>query len=113
MVLYPAPPPNFGNTVTPTLPTTLEFVALCESFQEYDQLRMNAQEMSKAADATQGQFYTLATADQVVDDVPSGGRVSIPTGRPPFLVWNHTIVFLLVMLLLTSEWLLRKRKHLL
>jgi hypothetical protein len=80
---------------------------------ELDRLRMNAQEMSQAADATQGQFYTLANADQVVDDVPAGGRVSISSGQPPFRVWNHTIVFLLVMLLLTSEWLLRKRKHLL
>ncbi len=80
---------------------------------ELDRLRMNAQEMSGAADLTQGRFYTLATADQVLDDLPPGFRVSLSSPRPPLLIWNHVIVFTLVMLLLTAEWFLRKRKHLL
>lgn len=80
---------------------------------ELDQLRMNRQELTLAASATQGGFYTLATADQVVDEIPAVSTISISSGRPPFLIWNHAIVFCLVMLLLTSEWLLRKRKHLL
>ena len=80
---------------------------------ELDRLRMNAQELLQAADATQGGFYTLATADRVVDEIPPGVRVSLSAPRPPFLVWNHWMVFSLVMLLLTAEWFLRKRKHLL
>jgi len=80
---------------------------------ELDHLQMNRQELSLAASATQGGFYTLATADQIVDDIPAVPTMSISSGRPPYLIWNHAIVFCLVMLLLTSEWLLRKRKHLL
>ena len=32
------------------------------------------------------------------------------TPRPPQILWNHWLCFLLVIGLLTSEWLLRKRK---
>ncbi len=80
---------------------------------ELDRLRMNADEMRKAADTTQGQFYTLATADRVIDDLPRGVLVSFSSPQPPLRVWNHALVFCMVMLLLTSEWFLRKRKHLL
>jgi hypothetical protein len=80
---------------------------------ELDRLRMNQPEMSQAAEATQGRFYTLATADHVLDDLPAGARIALNTPRPPQLLWNHWLSFLLVMSLLTSEWLLRKRKHLL
>jgi hypothetical protein len=80
---------------------------------ELDRLRMNAQELSQAADVSQGRFYTLATADRVLDELPAGSRVTFATPQPPLVLWNHTIVFVLVMLLLTAEWFLRKRKHLL
>jgi hypothetical protein len=80
---------------------------------ELDRLRMNQQELSQAAEVTQGRFYTLANADRVLDDLPAGTRVALNTPRPPLLLWNHWLCFLLVMGLLTAEWLLRKRKHLL
>ena len=53
---------------------------------ELDRLRMNQQEMTQAAEATQGRFYTLATADNLLDDLPAGYRVSLstPHGAPPF-----------------------------
>lgn len=80
---------------------------------ELDRLRMNQQEMTQAAEATQGRFYTLATADHLLEDLPPGFRVSLSTPRPPILIWNHWLMFMLVLALVTSEWLLRKRKHLL
>jgi Mg-chelatase subunit ChlD len=80
---------------------------------ELDRLRMNAVEMRQAADVSQGRFYTLATADNVLTDIPPGIRQSFSTTQPPFVAWNHAMVFSLVMLLLTAEWFLRKRKHLL
>ncbi len=80
---------------------------------ELDRLGMNQQEMTLAAEATQGHFYTLATADKLLADLPPGFRVSLSNPRPPLLLWNHWLVFLLVVSLLTSEWVLRKHKHLL
>jgi hypothetical protein len=80
---------------------------------ELDRLRMNDQELRQAGEATQGNFYTLASADQVLEDVPAGYRVSLSAPTKPLLLWNHWLIFALVMFLLTSEWVLRKRKHLL
>src|SRR5262249_26918988 len=80
---------------------------------ELDRLRMNRQEMEYAAEVTQGRFYTLDRADQLLDELPSGVRVALNTPRPPKLLWNHWLMFLLVVGLLLAEWLLRKRKHLL
>jgi hypothetical protein len=80
---------------------------------ELDRLRMNIEELKQAAEATDGQFYTLASADRVLDDLPAGVRVDVSTPRPPEPLWNHLVLFLLVLGLLASEWVLRKRKHLL
>jgi hypothetical protein len=80
---------------------------------ELDRLRMNLEELRGAAETTEGRFYTLATADRLLTELPSGERIVINTPLPPQPLWNHLLAFLLVLGLLASEWLLRKRKHLL
>jgi hypothetical protein len=80
---------------------------------ELDRLRMNREEMKLAADMTDGRFYTLANASDVLDELPQGMPVALNTPGPPTLLWNHWLTFLLVLGLLTAEWFLRKRKHLL
>jgi hypothetical protein len=80
---------------------------------EMDQLRMNRDDMKSAADATHGRFYTLAEADRLVDDLPAAARITLNTPQPPRLLWNHFTIFALVLGLLGTEWILRKRKHLL
>ncbi|HEV3446884.1 MAG TPA: VWA domain-containing protein [Gemmataceae bacterium] len=80
---------------------------------EMDLLRMNQPDMERAAEETQGKFYTLADADRLVDDLPSGTRITLSTPQPPRLLWNHAAMFALALGLLSTEWLLRKRKHLL
>jgi hypothetical protein len=80
---------------------------------EMDQLRMNKEDMEKAAQESHGKFYTLADADKLLDELPSGVRVTLNAPGPPALLWNHTLVFLFALGLLTLEWVLRKRKHLL
>jgi len=80
---------------------------------EMDQLRMNHPDMQRAADETHGQFYTVADADRLIEELPPGTRVALNTPQPPRLLWNHVAVFGLVLGLLGTEWVLRKRKHLL
>ena len=77
-----------------------------------DVLRMNQGEMQRAADETQGHFYTLADADRLLHDLPAGTRLALNTPQPPTLLWNHWAMFALVMLLLGTEWCLRKWRHL-
>src|SRR5207245_859803 len=73
---------------------------------ELERLRMNKEGMEKAAQISNGKFYTLATASQLPQDLPSGFRVVLNTEGPPHLLWNHWLCFALLLGLLTSEWLL-------
>jgi hypothetical protein len=81
---------------------------------EMEVLRMNQIDMERAAEETHGHFYTLADADHLLDDLPPGSRVAVKLQQQrPLLIWNHAALFALGLGLLTTEWLLRKRKHLL
>jgi hypothetical protein len=80
---------------------------------EMDRLRMNQQDLERAAEETHGRFYTLADADRLLDDLPVGNRVALTSRQPPRPLWNHFMLFVLALTLLSSEWFLRKRKHLL
>jgi hypothetical protein len=80
---------------------------------ELDRLRMNRAEMELAARTSGGQFFTLDTADEVLEKLPRGPRVALNTPTEPKILWNHFLVFMVVLFLLSAEWLLRKRKRLL
>jgi hypothetical protein len=80
---------------------------------EMELLRMNQPDLERAAEDSHGRFYTLADAERLPAELPPGVRVSLNSSGPPWLLWNHAAVFALVLGLLTAEWVLRKRKHLL
>jgi aerotolerance regulator-like protein/VWA domain-containing protein/von Willebrand factor type A domain-containing protein len=80
---------------------------------EMDRLRMNQTDMEQAARESRGKFYSLADADNLLDDLPNGTRVTLNQPRPPWPLWNHALMFLLVIGLFTSEWIMRKRRRLL
>ncbi|MFL5242168.1 MAG: VWA domain-containing protein [Gemmataceae bacterium] len=80
---------------------------------EMDQLRMNQTDLEKAAEESHGHFYTLANVKNLFDDLPAGTRMTVNAPGPPLQLWNHWLVFLLVLMIVTTEWILRKRLHLL
>lgn len=80
---------------------------------EMDRLRLDQTEMERAAAESRGKFYTLADADKLIDELPPGSRVTLNQPRPPLLLWNHPLSFMLVLGVMTTEWVLRKRRRLL
>jgi hypothetical protein len=80
---------------------------------EMENVQMNKADMEEAAQLSHGRFYTLAEADRLTAELPSGTRVTINAPGPPRILWNEPIVFLLAILLITTEWILRKRANLL
>ncbi len=80
---------------------------------ELDRLRMNYQEMTQAAETTSGKFYSVANADQVLEDLPPGSRPILSSPSPPFTLWNQWYIYVFVLALLSCEWALRKARHLL
>src|SRR5262249_35359314 len=80
---------------------------------EMERLRMNQAEMEQAAAETRGKFYTLADADRLLAELPAGNRVTGNAQGPPWLVWDPALLFVVVLALLTTEWLVRKQRNLL
>jgi hypothetical protein len=80
---------------------------------EMQRLQMNQPDMELAARETLGRFYTLADAEQLLKDLPTGSRVTLHAPGPPMTLWNHALMLMVVLLFLGAEWLLRKRYHLL
>jgi hypothetical protein len=80
---------------------------------ERDRVELNKPDLAAAAALSNGGFYTLATAEKVFDDLKNLQRVPLNQPCPPVELWNQPAVYLLVLFLLGSEWLLRKRERLL
>tara|TARA_R110002072_G_scaffold287242_2_gene452720 strand:- start:65655 stop:68072 length:2418 start_codon:yes stop_codon:yes gene_type:complete len=68
-------------------------------------------ELSGAARKTGGKYYSLAAASSLPGDIPRGRPVPIQS-EEPIRLWARWEVLLLFALLLTAEWLLRKRLRL-
>ena len=79
---------------------------------ELARTQMDAAELREAAKVSGGKFYTFATADKVLPDLPRGRRERIES-LPPQPIWNAPIFAALFVILITAEWLIRKRVGLL
>ncbi|VTS03963.1 VWA domain-containing protein [Tuwongella immobilis] len=79
---------------------------------EMDELRMNRVEMERAAAESRGQFLTLADVDTLIDRLPEASPIPLNQPRPPWIIWNHSVIFALMLGLFGIEWLARKRLNL-
>jgi hypothetical protein len=79
---------------------------------EMARLQMDAADLQLAAKVSQGRFYTFETAADLAEHLPKGRQVRIDS-QPPIPIWNSPIWAALFLVLITSEWLLRKRAGLL
>ena len=79
---------------------------------EIERSQMDIAELTRAAADTRGKFYRYGDAHRLLDDLPEGRPVPIET-LPPLPLWNKWPVLLLFLVLLSCEWLLRKRKGML
>jgi hypothetical protein len=77
---------------------------------EFERIEMNQPELMRAAESTNGKFYTPLTADALLKDLPKPAKVPLDTD-PPIPLWNTWPVLALFLLLLTMEWVFRKRKQ--
>jgi uncharacterized membrane protein len=75
---------------------------------EQARLAMDSADLRRAAKASQGRFYTFRDASRILEDLPRGRRVSIES-LPPQPLWNSSLLAAVFVILITTEWLLRKR----
>jgi len=75
---------------------------------EFERTRVDTAELQRAASETKGKYFTLATVIDLIRDLPKGQQVPIES-LAPIVLWNQWPLLLLLMMLLVSEWVLRKR----
>ena len=93
-------------TLEGTAPAT-DFSVIGAS-SEFERTEANFVELARAADDTKGRHFTLLTSGQLRRSLPVGRQVPIEA-LPPLQLWNRWPLVLAVVLLLSAEWLLRKR----
>ena len=74
---------------------------------EFERVRMDAVALREAAQLTGGRYYTFSDAGGLLDDLPPGRQVPVES-LPPRPLWNRWPLLLLFLVLLISEWVLRK-----
>jgi len=75
---------------------------------ELARLQMDAREIDQAAKISSGRSYRFATAGNLLRDLPRGRQVRIES-LPPEPIWNASGLAAVFVVLLVTEWLLRKR----
>lgn len=75
---------------------------------EMTRLEMDATDLQRAAEISDGKFYTVETAGNLLDNLPVGKQVRIEP-LPPEPMWNSWKVALLFVALLIVEWLSRRQ----
>ncbi len=75
---------------------------------EFERVRMDTAALRQAARQTEGRFYTFQTADRLLRQLPPGRQVPIES-LPPKPLWNKWPLLLLFLVLIVTEWTLRKR----
>jgi len=74
---------------------------------------VNSESLEAVAGVTEAnRYYTFENAHRLIDDLPDGQQVVIER-MAPFSLWNWPPVVALLLGLLTTEWILRKRRGLL
>jgi hypothetical protein len=79
---------------------------------EFESVSMNEPELVRAASLSKGRFYTPIATASLLNDLPKPQKVPLDTD-PPIPIWNNWLVLVVFLLLLTAEWVLRKRKQML
>lgn len=94
--------PSLGET-----PPSLDFRVESPA-REARVLQADYPELSQLARMTGGQLYPLNKAASLPRELPPGKAVPLET-EEPIRLWNHWIIFSLLVTALSLEWLLRKR----
>jgi hypothetical protein len=75
---------------------------------ELARIEMDRDALEAAVSATHGKFYTIESADRLLEELPRGKPVPIES-LPAVPLWNHSVVLAVLIALLIAEWLLRRR----
>jgi len=77
---------------------------------ELDRVQLDRAELVRTADRSGGVAYSILETETLLDDLPPARKVPLDTD-PPIPLWNDGRLLALFLGLLTTEWVMRKRKQ--
>jgi hypothetical protein len=77
---------------------------------EFERIEMNEPELLRSAEITEGKFYTPLSAGNLINELPKASPVPLETD-PPIALWNLWPLLVLFLVLITTEWVFRKRNQ--
>ncbi len=77
---------------------------------ELEQTQLNKADLLRTVESTGGRLYTPSEADSLLKDLPKAQKVPLDTD-PPIPLWNNWFILGLFFVLITCEWIARKRFH--
>jgi uncharacterized membrane protein len=80
---------------------------------EMDRVELNEKQLKDAASLSQGKYYPLSEAEKILSELPESSRIVLGQLCDPVDVWRHWSLLVLMLSLLTAEWIARKRWRLL
>jgi hypothetical protein len=93
-----------------TLRAEPQFVMVADRGADFLNAELRAPLLRRIAQETGGRYYTAATVDQLADDTQfTESGITVTEVKD---LWDMPVVFGVLMLLLGSEWLLRRRRGL-
>ncbi len=107
------PLPGDGASSTTPAGSLVKRVRVFTPDREMTSLRLHARELRLLAEQTGGRFVRLEDADPLPDWIENATVEKPPAPGPRASLWDNAGVLGLLTTLLATEWLLRRRNHLL
>lgn len=80
---------------------------------ELDRVELNEKHLKDAASNSQGKYYHIHESEKILEELPESSRIVLGQLTDPVDLWKHWGLLLLMLSILTAEWLARKRWRLL
>lgn len=87
-------------------------VVIAPPLSELSRTRVDWKAMRGLADTTQGKFLPITQWSQIIEWLPAGKTIRLQP-LPQIPLWNHGLVLTIFVLLISTEWLLRRSARML
>jgi len=82
-----------------------------EPYMEFSNAGLKEDSLREMAKATDGKYYTVAEAKDAAAEMEKNVKAALAAGIQPqdFEIWDMPVLFILLILMLSAEWIVRRR----
>ncbi|HBC89383.1 MAG TPA: hypothetical protein DCZ94_20780 [Lentisphaeria bacterium] len=82
-----------------------------EPYQEFSNAGLKEESLREMAEVTGGKYYTAADAQGAAEEMAKNVKTALAAGIQPkdYEIWDMPVLFILLIALLSAEWIIRRR----